>query len=309
MTFLFLLWGLSNCSRWSTHWWVEGGLGPKIWDLNRPSSNRSNRSNYNCNYNYNHNYTTLTTTTTTLLHYTPLRDTTLDYTTLHCTSLHYTQLHYTTSTTTTTTTLHYTTLHHINFITLRYTKLHYSPLHYRPLHYTPLHYTTFDYTTPQLQLELQLQLHLQLRYFTPANRSNRSNCGLTHRFVWDGQQTVRFQPRQFLDYDKTETDRSWDTHISRLARRMDKIFGVIFTPMYRCSWQDSIRLAGSDFGAWKKPGGPRHAWCPQKFGHVNDWVVSCSGCSSQPWSAGRARLLGGRGWIGGIRIMELTGGH
>ena len=109
----FLLWGLSNCSRWSTHWWVEGGLGPKIWDLNRPSS-------------------------------------------------------------------------------------------------------------------------------------NRSNCGLTRRFVWDGQQTVRFQPRQFLDYDKTETDRSWDTHISRLARRVDRIFGVIFTPMYQCSWQDLIRLAGSD---------------------------------------------------------------
>ena len=172
----FLLWGLSNCSRWSTHWWVEGGLGPKIWDLNRPSS-------------------------------------------------------------------------------------------------------------------------------------NRSNCGLTRRFVWDGQQTVRFQPRQFLDYDKTETDRSWDTHISRLARRVDRIFGVIFTPMYRCSWQDLIRLAGKWLGAWKKPGGSRHAWCPQKFGHVNDWVVSCSGCSSQPRSAGRARLLGGRGWIGGIRIMELMRNH
>ena len=169
--------------------------------------------------------TTTTTTTTPTLHYT-----TLDYTTLHCTSLRYTQLHYITSTSTTTTTLHYTTLHHINFITLRYTKLHYSPLHY-----TPLHYTTLDYTTPQLQLELQLQLHLQLCYFTPANRSNgsirsnRSNCGLTRRFVWDGQQTVRFQLGQFLDYDKTETDRSWDTHISRLARRMDRIFGMIFT--------------------------------------------------------------------------------
>ena len=77
----FLLWGLSNCSRWSTHWWVEGGLGPKIWDLNlnRPSSNRSNRSNRSSNYDYNY---------TTHANYTTPHRTTLRYATLHYTTLH-----------------------------------------------------------------------------------------------------------------------------------------------------------------------------------------------------------------------------